>query len=192
MAKKEKEATVFENWEAEVPEGWVTDESGLPPYWKPELGRSFTGTVIDFQPAKNNLDFDRYVILSSNQIICSKGASEDAEDVTVTAGGKFTVSNYAALPLNEYLGFEIKVITFKNSRLPGNEASGGAKRDLWQFKVLTSPETKKQLDDFRKLDAERQRMFIKEARLKGLKAGNDQVKNGNTKAIATVVDSVPF
>ena len=192
MAKKEKEPTVFENWETEVPEGWVTDESGLPPYWKPELGRSFTGTPIDFQPARNNLDFDRYVILSTAQLICQKGPSEDAEDVVVMSGGKFTVSNYASLPLNEYLGFEIKVITFKSTKLPGNEESGGAKRDLWHFKILISPENKKALDEFRKLDAERQRVFIKEQRMKGLKAGNDQVKNGNTKAIAEHTPGVPF
>ena len=191
MAKKEREPTEYENWEADVPEGWQEDDAGLPPYWKPELGRSFRGTVLEYQEAKNDLDFDRFVILASEQMICQKGPADDAEDVIVMPGGRFTCSWYAALPLNEYLGFEVKVITHKTRKLPGNEASGGAKRDLWNFKILTSPETKKALQEFRLMDAERQRIFIRERRMTGLKKGNDQMKLGSG-TVATEIQKQPF
>src|ERR1051325_10393128 len=116
------------------PAGWVDEQTGFPPYWSPVEGASFRGTVM----ARDNRDpdFHRYVIRSSTAIECAQGPADEAEPVQVAPGELFSLSTYAALPLDDYMGFEV-FVTAKNKR----KIQGG-KQDLWVFKLMVSPDTK--------------------------------------------------
>lgn len=141
-------APVIEN---AAPEGWENEQIGFPPYWNPsmkldekgktipETGNSFLGIPIDLD--ERNPDFPRYVIEAIRPIICKKGPAEDAEEILVKPGEFFTCSNYAALPLKEYFGYEVWVAPSRKRKLAANEENP-QKRDLWDFDLKVSPKTK--------------------------------------------------
>lgn len=140
-----------------VPEGWVQDQVSFPPYWKPDLAKGFRGTVI----ARDERDgsFPRYIIESSLTVDCQQGPVNDGVIVTVEPGMNFSIGAYAALPLEKYFGLEITAIVVGARKLPGNEASVMIPRDLWEWKVMVSPETSKLLKSRRAEDM----AFLKEA-----------------------------
>ena len=185
MAKKEES---FENWQSLVTDNFVAEDVGLPSYWTPELGKMFQGTVMGVDDKDPN--FIRYQIMASKPMICKKGPADDAEEIEVLPGTIFTTSAYAALPLDFYIGFEVQVICVKTRKLPGNEASRGAPRDIWEFKVLVAPETKKALDVLRKQDAEKQRAWIRENRLKAMNILSSG--NSNTKTMKAADTTAPI
>lgn len=131
-----------------APEGWVEEAVGFPPYWKPDLGKSFRGVVL--MRDERDPNFVRYHIEAREPVDCQRGPADDGVVETVGTGEIFTTSAFAALPLDRFFGFEVFVLVKGSRRLPGNESSNNMPRDLWEFKVLVSPETKKLLDSQRK------------------------------------------
>lgn len=183
MAKREREPTEIteESIAAEIPEGWAEDAVGFPPYWNPGLGKHFTGVVMNRDD--RDPEFIRYTIQATQPLECATGPADDAEIVMVNVGENFSCSAYAALPLDSYFGFEIKVLCFKTRKLPGNDASDNTPRDLWQFKVLLPPDTKRLLDSVRKKEADILRNRVREARLNQINTSGTKVpKNLNDAA----------
>jgi hypothetical protein len=128
----------FDNWEEE--------QVGFPPYWNPELGVRISAKVIALD-VRDEL-FHRWTLQATRKSIqCAIGPAEDAEPVTVKPGELFTCSAYAGLPLDLFVGLEVLIYVSDKRKLPGNEASKGVKRDLWVFKLLVAPESKKLLEE---------------------------------------------
>lgn len=130
----------------DVPEGWVEEQTGFPPYWSPdEKGAFFIGIPLmkdeGFREgdAENPSDFVRYAIRATQPVECWKGKSESAEGVTVQPGEFFTCSAYASMRLERYFGYEVMVKAVE--KVPHK-----AGRMLWKFRVFVAPETRKQLD----------------------------------------------
>lgn len=193
MAKREREPTQIDDevLAAETPEGWEDDDKGggFPPYWNPQLGNSFQGVII--RRDERDPDFIRYVIQATDLITCATGPADNAEEIIVEPGQLFTCSAYATMNLEEYFGLEVKVITYKTRKLPGNENSRGAPRDLWEFKYKLPPDSKRLLDNMRKLESDTLRKRVFEARMKTLTSGPTvSTKNGPKKTEPT--DEIPF
>ena len=120
-------------------DGWAREQVGFPPYWAPLREDSmFFGRVVALDTRQQ--DFQRYVIQATKfPIFCRLGPADDADKVMVPAGDFYTVSVYAGLPLADFFDIEVCVRATKKRKLPGNEASGGVKRDLWQWEVKVEP-----------------------------------------------------
>ncbi len=131
-----------------VPQGWVEEAVGFPPYWKPTLGGYFKGIVL--MRDERDPSFIRYHIEARMPLDCRTGKADDGEVVAVKTGEVFTTSAFAALPLDRFFGFEVFVQVTQTRKLPGNDQSDNVERDMWVFKVMVSPETKKLLDDGRR------------------------------------------
>lgn len=151
--KSEAEKSFDQFFAADVPEGWVDEQVGFPPYWSPEMGSAFRGMIMyrdERQP-----EFIRYVVQASAPIRCHRGPSDDEqEEVIVQPGELFTTTAYAALPLERYFGFEVWVLAEKKRTLaastnPNAKEGQKRKREQWDFRIRVSPETKKLLDDQR-------------------------------------------
>jgi hypothetical protein len=119
-----------------APQGWEDEQTGFPPYWNPEVGKTFRGVVLGLD--EKDPDFKRFALKATDQIMCAQGPADDAEQVIVKPGEFFTCSAYAALPLERYVGFEVFVMA-KNKR----DIKGG--KELWEFKLMIHPDEKKKL-----------------------------------------------
>ena len=78
------------------------------------------------------------------------------------------MSTYAALPLDRFFDCEVLIEVSGQRKLPGNEASDGRPRDLWEFKARVSPEVKRLLaqrrsDEAKQLSAARTKGALAEA-----------------------------
>ena len=70
-------------------EGWEQVETGFPPYWKPVIGEIITCKVATLDARDES--FVRYVLqCTRNAIKCSRGPTDDAEEVMVRPGEFFT------------------------------------------------------------------------------------------------------
>lgn len=125
--------------------GWSREQVGFPPYWAPKYeGQLFFGRIVALDTRQD--DFHRYVVQATRfPIFCKLGPAEDAEKIMVPGGDFFTVSAYAALPLDDFFDIEVLVAATKKRKLPGNEASNGVKRDLWMWDVRVESEKEKKM-----------------------------------------------
>lgn len=162
-------------------EGLVEEQTGFPPYWKPEIGKWFKATVMRKDTRDEN--FIRYELMALKAVICAKGPADDAEEIIVNEGEFFTCSTYATLPLDTYFGLDVMVITHKTQKLKGNEASRGVPRDLFHFKVLVTTDTKNLLDLGRKQDAKLLREMARQKRLDLIKLGSGEKRPNSTKSV---------
>lgn len=111
---------------------------GFPPYWNPE-----PGDVIYFKPAKLDVreaNFHRWVCIALKPMTCQTGPAEDAEDVAVNRGEFFTMSVYAALPLEKYVDLSVKVVV-KGKR----EKATKQNRHPWEFQLFLTKSSKRAL-----------------------------------------------
>jgi hypothetical protein len=140
----------------EAAQEWVEQQTGFPPYWNPVVdedsgkGNGFKAKVM----ARDERDpeFIRYVLQATMGLRCQNGPADDAEEVLVKPGEYFTCGDYAALPLSDYFGEEVVVLTIRKRKLAANEKNP-QKRDLWNFKILVSPETALRLEERREAQA---------------------------------------
>lgn len=142
--------------EAIVPDGYVEQQITFPPYWKPQLGKGWRGTIV--RRDERQSDFPRYVIESAVTLDCQNGPVRDGEIFTVEPGEEFTMGVYAALPLHNYFDMEVAVIAVGSDPLPPNEKSDGRPRTLWRFRLFTNKAADKEL----KQRKQEERAFFKE------------------------------
>lgn len=148
-------AKLLDEYNKQILEGvkdWEKEQVGFPPYWKPKKeGDLFLAKVV----LKDERDpaFPRYIMQATKfPIVCQQGPAEDADLVVVAPGDYFTTSVWAALPLDDFFDLEACVMAVKKRKLPGNDASQGVKRDLWQWEVKATAEVRKQIAS-RRLEA---------------------------------------
>jgi hypothetical protein len=146
-------------------QGWAEEQIGFPPYWTPgQIGRKFLATPVALDTRDEN--FHRFILkVTRAPIECQTGPSADAKKQVVKPGEMFTMSPYAALPLERYFDIEVYVEVVGQRQLPATEESKGRPRDLWEWRLLVSPESQKLLnarreDEQRKLMAERQVSYL--------------------------------
>jgi hypothetical protein len=94
-------------------------------------------------------DFIRYVFTNTNDapLECATGKASDAEQIMVNPGEFFTVSSYAALPLDDLLGLECML----QAKDKVDTSTSG--REVWRWRLVVPPETKKQLANRRETAA---------------------------------------
>lgn len=117
---------------------FVKEQIAFPPYWNPS-----EGAKIYFIPRmRDNADpeFPRYVCQALMDMQCHQGPVDDQEEVLVKKNDHFTLSTYAALPLEIYFGTAVLVTVVKKRKIQGG------KRDLWLFELMVSPEDRVLLD----------------------------------------------
>jgi len=120
---------------------WEDEQTGFPPYWAPgfdgdTMSPGFIGRVIGIEEAKSDTDFDRWIISPTyGSVVCKKGPADDADLIEVKPGEFFTMSSYSSLQLQPYVGHEIAVI-------PQRKRDIGKGRDLWDWRLKVSKETK--------------------------------------------------
>jgi hypothetical protein len=117
--------------------GFEEAQIGFPPYFKPIEGRTikFRPVALDTRDAR----FFRWVCEASHNIACWTGPKDDAEPVLVRSGEYFTMSVYASLPLEKFIGEEI-ICTVKSKR----DIHDG--QNVWIWSVKVKPETKARLE----------------------------------------------
>jgi hypothetical protein len=127
--------------------GFEEAQIGFPPYFKPNEGRTvkFRPVALDTRDAR----FFRWVAEASHNIACWTGPKDDAEPVLVHAGEYFTLSVYASLPLEKFIGEEI-ICTVKTKR----DIHDG--QTVWVWSVKVKPETKQRLELAAKAKMEKQ------------------------------------
>lgn len=121
--------------------GFVEEQISFPPYWTPEEGKSFYGMVVDVDT--NDPQFTRYVVQAYMPTPCERGDKHNKEDVTVQKGEFFTLSAYAGLPLDRYVGFAVFVTATGRREI-------GQPQPMWEFTLKISPEDRKVLVEDRK------------------------------------------
>jgi len=113
---------------------------GFPPYFVMEVGKAFR--AIPMLLDNRDERFPRYHMkLCMPKLDCQIGPVNNGEIVTVERGGIFTISAYAALPLNGFFGFEIGVLCKSSRPLPitQEDLDEDRVRKLFEFKVLLTP-----------------------------------------------------
>lgn len=116
---------------------------GFAPYWKAHEGGCFQGLVLKYeeqdqinQSTGEVEKFKRYTIVASRPIRCQRGATDDPESVLVPRGGKFTITEYAGLPLREYMGAEIRAMVTGSRKMKDRK-----KEDMWSWRVKVDRES---------------------------------------------------
>jgi hypothetical protein len=143
MAKKNGSKPVIEDELTTAPQsfedesfddsGTEEEQIGFPPYWTPQEGRKLRVKVIAFD--QRDPTFPRWVVQATHRVACQSGPSDEAEPRLVQAGEFFSMSLYAALPLQRYVGEEI-VISCKEER------DIGSGKTLWVWSLRCTPEVK--------------------------------------------------
>lgn len=152
-----------------IPADWVEEHTGFPPYLRMEVGKAFRGTIL--LRDERDPSFPRYHVQSAVKLDCQTGPVDNGEIITILPGEIFTISTYAALPLERYFGFEVAVLCKSSRKLPPNEASEGKPRDLFEFKLMVSPNDSKLLASRRKED----QLYLKEAHERARKLALDNM-----------------
>ena len=121
--------------------GFKDEQLRFPPYWTADVGKKFLAMVVDMDTRQE--DFHRYVLQAKHSIPAATGGKGQKEDVVVEAGDFFTMSVYAALPLDRYVGMDVYV-----------ECTGtqdvGQPQEMYVFKLKVSERDKMLLTQERK------------------------------------------
>lgn len=131
-----------------IPENWEVHETAeLLPYWMPVWdevygGNGFRGTVLF---ADKSAPRRLYTIKASVPVDCKRvnHRINSIECVRVDCGQQFTVSEFAGMSLDSYLGLDVAVVVTARRKL---QKIGELPSILFDFTILVSPETKAQLD----------------------------------------------
>ncbi len=111
---------------------FVETATGFPPYWKATEGAWFFGKVIGIDIRSGT--FPRYTVIALMDLDCATGPADDAIPCKVAKGEKFSTNVWAGLPLDIFMGQEVRVRAIKKSK--------GGEGDMWKFKVDSTPEVK--------------------------------------------------
>jgi hypothetical protein len=123
----------------ELAKNWLVEQTGFPPYWRPDGSPGFIGRVIGKQyQEEEDESFTRWIVSPSySAVLCYRGPTEEAETVVVQPGEMFTMSEYSSINLARYQGCEI-MLRPKNKRKLNN----GTGHSLWDWDLRVSPETR--------------------------------------------------
>jgi hypothetical protein len=129
--------------------GFEEEQIGFPPYWTPVAGRKLRIKVIALDA--RDPEFVRWTVQATHNVACQSGPSDEAEPRLVKAGEFFSMSLYAGLPLQRYVGEEV-IVSCKEER----DIGGG--KSFWQWTLRCTSETharvNARLEEQRKLMAE--------------------------------------
>jgi hypothetical protein len=128
-------AAALEGFEDEAFDDSGTEEEqiGFPPYWTPSEGRKLKVRVTALD--QRDPEFVRWIVQATHKVACQSGPADESEPRLVQAGEFFSMSMYAGLPLQRYIGEEV-VITCKEER----DIAGG--KTFWVWSVKVTPEVK--------------------------------------------------
>lgn len=150
-----EEITDFDKALLDAVKGWEAEQIGFPPYWNPkEIGNKLLARPVLLDTRDES--FHRYVMVATQvPIRCQRGPADGAQEVIVKPGEMFTMSPYAALPLDAYFDIEVFIEVSGKRKLPGNAESDNKPRDLWEFTLKVSPNDRKLLNSRRAEETKR-------------------------------------
>ena len=135
--------------------GFEQEQLNFPPYWNPEVGMQFVAMPLTVDD--RDKDFVRVVLQAMHPIHCFQGDKENQEDVLVGKDEFFTMSVYAALPLDRYIGYKVHVkVTGKRDV--------GRPNDMFTWALAVHPDDKKLLNAERRVKAEQAMARYRESR----------------------------
>jgi hypothetical protein len=114
--------------------GFEEEQVGFPPYWTPQAGRALKIRVVSFD--QRDPTFPRWIVQATHNVACQSGPSDEAEPRMVKTGEFFSMSLYAGLPLQRYVGEEV-IVKCKEER----DLKGG--HSFWVWSILCTPEVSK-------------------------------------------------
>lgn len=131
-------------------EDWVEDsQAGLPPYWKAAMGQSAVGQFFRGIPMmidNKTPNFVRYVLQASIPMTCYRGPVDSAEPVEIEPGDLFTISSYAGLDMEKYLGFEVAAMVVEEMDL---KPTDDGPRKFYRWKIRVPRATMEKLKEIR-------------------------------------------
>jgi hypothetical protein len=130
--------------------GTEEEQIGFPPYWSPASGRRLKIRVTAFD--QRDPTFPRWVVQATHDVACQSGPSDEAEPRLVKKGEFFSMSLYAALPLQKYVGEEV-IVECKDNR------DIGSGKTLWVWSLRCTPEVKARVAQ---RNEERQRLLTEQ------------------------------
>lgn len=162
--------------QAKTREGFVKDDIALPPYWNPQEGSEVYAQPVMIDATDPT--FVRFVMLAKETTACKRGPSDDAENVTVEAGERFTMSVYRGLekPFFMYMVAGIPaLITCVSKRKLAPSVTNPFPRTFWNFTSFMNAKDKQKLDANR-VEFEKQALAQMEEKQKLLEAATEQAE----------------
>ncbi len=158
-----------------VPAGWVSRETGYPPYLKMLPGTMFRAQVLDRDDSDEFVDqetgevrpFVRYhlKLLAPTALECRRGpADERGEIIPVAAGQIFTIGEYTSLEreLRALMGLEVAIVC--NNKRGFKDRKSGEPRSRFEFEAYVSEATERMLTSEQAEDQKYLRDAYREAR----------------------------
>ena len=132
-------------------ESWEKEQVGFAPYWNPEPGKWFYGTVVSRD--ERDPEFVRYLVKTYAPITVQRGPKEDAELIELKPGDLFSISVYYSLAepfdfiLEHFvlLGKEVPMMVKALKEVKTKKAG----QTCWTWEMRLPPEWKKALADKR-------------------------------------------
>jgi hypothetical protein len=121
--------------------GFKDEQLRFPPYWTADVGKKFYAMMVDVDT--RDPEFHRFVLQALHSLPCATGGKNAREDVVVENGDFFSMSVYAALPLDRYVGMKVLV------EVTGTQPTGQP-QDMYVFKLKISEADKLLLTQERK------------------------------------------
>ena len=113
--------------------GTEAETIGFPAYWTPAEGRKLK--VIPVALDQRDPKFARWVLKAMHKVACQSGPTDEAEPRLVQAGETFSMSMYAGLPLQRYIGEEIVIVCKE-------EVDIGDGKTFWKWDIKVTPAVK--------------------------------------------------
>lgn len=180
IEKQIEEADVLEaaqaDFNAAMGDDWVEQSVGLPPYWTPgeqPVGRWFKG--IPMMLDNKDPNFIRYHIQASLATKCFTGPVAEAQEVICQPGEIFSVSAYAGLPLDDYLGFEVGVLIQSHRQLPPTPEIKDT-RNFYTWIVKVSPEVHRNMKELKAGQVELLRAQVQESAMRQLQERKENLE----------------
>jgi hypothetical protein len=163
--------------------GFKNEQLRFPPYWTADVGKKFYAMMVDVDT--RDPEFHRFVLQALHPIPCATGGKNSKEDVVVENGDFFSMSVYAALPLDRYIGMKVLI------EVTGTQ-DVGQPQEMYVFNLKISEADKLLLTQERKDRVTKAMAAYRESKKLQAANGGVPVAQGKIEDKAAASQAVPF